>query len=85
MKCTVGILVTPVAVKQRLSVRIVSNSFVKGVKYQRIVIAITNNKGYDPSIIQIQNSAQIDLVNLDPLIISLVCLMIGLFKTALSG
>ena len=68
MKCSVGVLKASVAVEQWFCVRVFSNSLVECFKYQRIVIPIADDKVYDPAIIQIQNSAQIDLVYLDPLI-----------------
>ena len=45
-----------------MCVRVGFNSGIKCVKNQRIVIAVSDNKGDNPAVIQIQNGTEINLV-----------------------
>ena len=86
MESAVCVLVTSIAVEQRMCIRISSNSRIEGVKHKCVIIAIPNNKCRNPSVIEIEDSAQIDLVYLNsfiplefryirkPLLIWLVCM-----------
>ena len=38
---------------------------IKGIKYQRIIVRVPDNKGYDPSVKQIEDCTKIDLVDLN--------------------
>ena len=44
------------------------NRFVQGIKYQRIIVAISDLIGNNPAIIQIQNSAEIDFMYFQSLV-----------------
>ena len=50
---TVCILKTSVAMEQGVCIRIGLNSGIQGVKYKRIVIAVTDDKGNNPPVIQV--------------------------------
>ena len=41
---------------------------VKGLEYQRVVIAVPNHIGHNAPVIEIQDGTQVDLMNLDALI-----------------
>ena len=62
MKCTVCILKPSITVKQRMCIRIGSHSRIKGVVYQRVVVAVSNHVGDYSSVVQVKNGAKIDLV-----------------------
>ena len=51
-----------------MSVRIGLYGPVKGLKDQRIIVAITDHKGNNTTVIEVQNSTEIDLVHLNALI-----------------
>lgn len=68
VECSACVLVTSVTVEQRMCVRVELNSPVKGLEYERIVIALTQRIGYDAPVTEIQNSAQIELMYLNTLI-----------------
>jgi hypothetical protein len=57
------ILESPVAVEQRMCVRLKSNSFIKGVHHQQIVIMVIDLKSHNSTVIQVEDSAQIDFVD----------------------
>jgi len=61
-------LVSSVAVKQWMGIRISRDSFTKCVKNQRIIIAVADNKGYDTSVIQIKDGTEIDLMDNQPFV-----------------
>src|SRR5699024_10834445 len=65
---SVGILKPSVAMEQGVSTRSGLHSLVKGLEYKRIVIAIPQHKGHNAPVIEIQNSAEIDLVYFSSLI-----------------
>lgn len=56
------ILEAPVAMEQRVCVRIVSHGFVEGLVYQSAVICIPNDCRNDSTVIQVQDSTEIDLM-----------------------
>ena len=58
------VLESSVTVAQRVRVRICGNRCPKCIKYQWIVIGIPNHITDDPSVIQIQDSAEIDFLDL---------------------
>ena len=68
VECSACILVASVAVEQRMCVRVELNSPVKGLEYERIVIALTQCIGHDAPVTEVQNSAQIELMYLNTLI-----------------
>ena len=68
VECSACILVASVAVEQRMCVRVELNSPVKGLEYERIVIALTQRIGHDAPVTEVQNSAQIELMYLNTLI-----------------
>lgn len=53
MESTVRVLVSPVAVEQRMRVGIFLDSFVKGFEYERIVIASTNFESHDAPVTEV--------------------------------
>lgn len=53
VKGTFCILEASVAVKQRTSVWIFLNSLIKGLKYERIVVAIADDEGYDTPVLEV--------------------------------
>lgn len=48
--------------------RVRLNSFVEGLEYKRIVVSLANHKGHDTSVTEIQNGAQINLVDFNTFI-----------------
>ena len=65
VECSACILVASVTVEQRTCVWIELNSPVKGLEYERIVIALTQRIGHDAPVTEVQNSAQIELMYLN--------------------
>ena len=55
MEIPVRILEASIAVKQRMGIRIGFYRLVKGLEYQWVVVMLTNNKGYDSSIVKVKN------------------------------
>ena len=68
MKCTVCILKPSITVKQRMCIRIGSHSRIKGVVYQRVVVAVSNHVGDYSSVVQIKNDAEINLMYFSSLV-----------------
>ena len=50
-----------------MCVRVGLNSPVKGFEYERIIVALTQRIGHDAPVTEIQNSAQVELMNLHTL------------------
>lgn len=48
--------------------RVRHNSFVEGLEYKRIVVSLAKHKGHDTSVTEIQNGAQINLVDFNTFI-----------------
>lgn len=67
-KCAVGVLEPSVAMEQRMRIRILSNRFVEGFENQRIVVVLAEHIGHNAPVAQIQNGAQIELVDLVSLV-----------------
>lgn len=89
IKCAVGVLETSVAMKQGMYVRIGLHSLVEGFENQRIVVALTEHVRHDAPVTEIQNGAQIELVELGSLVPLEFCyigepLLIGLCGIKLS-
>lgn len=59
------ILESPIAVEQRMCVRLKLNGLIKGAHHQWIVVMVTDLERHDSAVIQVEDSAQIDLVNFD--------------------
>ena len=51
----VRILKASITVEQRMGIWIGFYRLVKGLEYQRVVVMLTNNKGYDSSIVKVKN------------------------------
>ena len=51
MKCPVCVLKAPVAMEKWMGIRILFDRFIKGTEYQRIIIRVAYDIGYDPSVI----------------------------------
>ena len=66
---SVRILETSVTVAQRVRIRIGGNCFLERIKHQRIVVCISDHIAYNPSVIQIQDSAEIYLFHFNAYII----------------
>ena len=64
----VSVLEAAVAVKQGVCIRIGGNGAVKSFKYQRVIVAVAYHKGYNTPVVQIQNGAQINLVDSYPFV-----------------
>ena len=62
VKGSAGVLEAPVAVEQRMGIRVGLNSLVKGFVDKRVIIMFTECIGHDTPVIQIQNGAQVKLV-----------------------
>ena len=67
-KCAVGVLEPSVAMEQRMRIRILPNRLVEGFENQRIVVALAERAGHSAPVAQIQNGAQIELVDLVPFV-----------------
>ena len=82
----VRVLETSVAVAQWMCIRFSNNRCLKSIKYQRIVIGVPDHIADNPSVIQIQDNAEIDFLDLNanvvlefsnisqPFLVGLVCL-----------
>ena len=62
------VLVASVTVEQRMCVRVGLNGPVKGFEYKRIVVALTDRIGHDASVTEVQDCAQIEFMDIYPLI-----------------
>ena len=60
-----GILEASVTVKQWMCIRLNSHRFIKRIHNKRIIVVVTDLIGHDPAVIEIQNGAQVYLVDLD--------------------
>ena len=58
-----GVLESSVTVEQWMCIRIFPNSFIKRIKNQLVVVPVTNNAADDSPVTQIENRAQIELVD----------------------
>ena len=63
LECFTGILEPPVTVEQRGCIRIFANRLLKCVKHQLIVIVSAYDAGDNRPIIEIEDGAQIELLN----------------------
>lgn len=61
VECSACILVAAVTVEQRMCVRIELNSPVKGLEYERIVIALTERIGHDAPVTEVQNREKVKI------------------------
>lgn len=61
MEDMICVLETSVTVEERVRVRICRNRQIKSVKYERIVVPVSNHIGNNASVAEIQNRAQIQL------------------------
>ena len=63
LECFTGILEPPIIVEQRVCFRIFANCLLKCVKYQLVVIVSAYDVGDNRPIIEIEDGAQIELLN----------------------
>ena len=68
MKRAAGILKAPVAMEQRMSVRVGFNGSVKGLENQRVVIPVSYDVRDNTTIIEIEDGTEIYLVYLNTLV-----------------
>ena len=68
VESAVGVLETSVAVEQGMCVRIGLHSLIKSLENQRVIVAFTKYIGHNTPVTEIQNGAQIELVNLASLV-----------------
>ena len=68
MESAVGVLEASVAVEQGMGIRVGLHRLVKGLEYQRIIITVSYHISHDPPVIQVQNGAEVDLVDCNALI-----------------
>ena len=68
-KILVCILESTVTVEQWVCIGIVLNCFIKGVKYQFVIVAGTNFIRHNSSVIEIKNCAKVYLVNLQTVVL----------------
>ena len=85
----VGVLETSVTMEQRMRIRIDLHGLVKGLENQRIIIAFAEHVRHNTPVTEIQNGAQIELVELGSLVPLEFCyisepLLIGLCGIKLS-
>lgn len=59
--------------EQRVRIRLQTNSFIKGIHHQWVIVTIADLKSYDPSVIKIQNGTQVYFVNFDTNVILKFC------------
>lgn len=62
MKGSAGVLKPSVTVEQGMGVRVGLHRLVEGFVDKRVVIALTEHKGHDAAVIQIEDGAQVQLV-----------------------
>ena len=86
MEGAVGVLEASVTVEQGMGIRVGLHRLVKGLEYQRIIITVSDHISHDPPVIQVQNGAEVDLVDCNaliplelshiaqPLLVGLVCM-----------
>ena len=65
MKESVRVLESYFGMEKRRRTRVLSNSPVKHIEYQGVVIGGPNGVGYDPSVVQVKDGTQIDLMDLN--------------------
>lgn len=63
VKCTVRILEAPVTVKQRMCVGVCLYRPVKSLEYQRIVVALAEDKGNDTPVVEVENGAEVNFMD----------------------
>ena len=85
---TVGVLKPSVAVEQRMRVRIGRNCLVESFENQWVIVVFTEYVGHNAPVTEIQNGAQIELVDLVSLVPLEFChigelLFVGLFSIKL--
>lgn len=68
VKKPVAVLKTSVAVKQWVSVWICLDRSVESLECQRVIITLPNNKGHDTPVAEIEDGAEIDLVDFNTLV-----------------
>ena len=89
MEGTVGVLEPSVTMEQRRCSGIGRCRQIKGVKYQRIIVPVSDYIGDDPAVVQVEDGAEVDLMDLNPFIpleLRHVCqpLLVGLFRVEVS-
>ena len=67
------VLESPVAMEDGLGIRVVLNCQIEGIKYQFVVVGVSQYVRHDPSVTEIQDGAEIDLVHLNPFIPTELC------------
>lgn len=65
MESSARILETAIGMEDGVSIGVGLYGLVKGLKNKRMIVAVSNNEGNNATVIQVQNSAQIDLVDLN--------------------
>lgn len=65
MKDPVCVLESSVGMEKRSRTRVLDNSPVKRIEYQSVIIGGPDDVGYDPSVIQVKDGTQIDLMDLN--------------------
>ena len=68
VKGSAGVLESPVAVEERMRVRVGRNCPVQGLENQRVIVAFTDHIRHDAPVAQIENGAEIELMYRDPFI-----------------
>ena len=68
MEDTGGVLESPVTLGQRRCAGVGRYSQIKGVKYKLVVVSVPDHVGNDLAVIQVEDDAEIDLVDLNPVI-----------------
>ena len=49
--------------EQRVRIRLQTNSFIKGIHHQWVIVMITDPKSHDPAVVKIQNGTQIQFLD----------------------
>ena len=89
VESAVGVLKPSVAVEQRMRVRIGLHSLVEGFENQWVIVVFTEYVGHNAPVTEIQNGAQVELVDFVSLVPLEFChigkpLFVGLFSIKLS-
>ena len=68
VECAVCVLKSAVTVEQRVRIRVFCHCLLECIEHQGIVIAVTNHIRDNPAVIQVENRAQVELVDFNTLI-----------------
>ena len=63
VKYSVRVLKASIAVEEGLGIRICLYCLIQSLEYQRVIVVVTNNKGYDSSVVKVKDGTQVHFVH----------------------